>query len=153
MQDILKDLRDFAEKHDIAFRAEGEIGFGRPCTGFIYEGNYIAYNPIDLSDPEYGYVFGESDDRLYSPKETPNSYHKSMNLAVLVQGSDDGGTSNNDDWAAAHLELHFWIKHLEAQGEVEIVDYSTGATGMQAVFSGVTAKAVRIKEKSENVDK
>lgn len=147
MQDILKDLRGFAEKHDIAFSAEGEVGFGRPCTGFLDAGVYIAYNPVDMSDPEYGYVFGECDDRLCAPKETPNSYHKSTHLVVLAQGSDDGGTSNDDDWAAAHLELHCWIKHLEAQGDVEVVDYLTGATGIQAVFSGVIAKVVRIKEK------
>lgn len=61
-----------------------------------------------------------------------NSYHKRDSLAVLGRGDE------------AVIGLAKWVLKLEAAGEVKIVQYETGAVGMQALFSGVTARAVTV---------
>jgi hypothetical protein len=126
-------LSVFADKHGISLVSKGECGFGRPCVGFTKNSNYIDYCPIDMST--YDPIPKLEDDRLYPP-DSVNAYHKHNCLAVLVDG---------DDYTKALGELAEWVDHLTEQGEVEVVSYRTGASGMQAMLSGSTGFAVRIK--------
>ena len=60
--------------------------------------------------------------------------HKHNCFAVLV---------DNDNYDRGLHELNQWIKHLEAQGELELVTFSTGATGLQAIVTGATGTAFK----------
>ena len=133
MKITIKKLQEFATKHKLVLEEKGEIGFGRPCVGFLHGDNYISYNPTH--DADYSYIFGEHDDRLSAPHDV-NSYHKGDYMAVLVK---------DDDYKKGLDELLKWVEHLESQGEVEIVEYETGAQGFQAIFSGLFAKAIKLK--------
>ena len=126
-------LTVFAEKHGVLLETKGEIGFGRPCVGFLRGQSYVAYKPLNMKT--YDVIEGFDDDRVDPPEEV-NSYHKGDYMAVLVEC---------DDYDEALHQLGLWVDSLKAAGEVEIVSYSTGAVGMQAMLSGSTGHAVRIK--------
>jgi len=134
MTKTIKELQEFASKHKIILSEKGEIGFGRPCVGFLHGDNYIGYNPTK-DGGNYVPVFGKHDDRLYPP-EGVKSYHKGDYLAVLV---------SNDNYDAGLEQLLKWINHLESQGEVEVVEFETGATGLQTIMTGLFGRAIRIK--------
>ncbi len=128
-------LRDFAAKHNLTLEPRGEVGFGRPCVGFVGAGsNYVDYDPR-MSGGDYEPIW-PIDARLHPPEGTPDAYHKHDCLAVLVHG---------DDYDAALVQLAKWVDHLEAQGEVYVETYRTGAVGIQAMFSGTTGRAVRMR--------
>ena len=129
-----KYLQDFANKHKVVFEDHGSVGFDRPCVGLSHGDTYIAHNPYNSKD--YEPIEELADENLYPPDEVPNAYHKFDCLAVLV---------HSEDYDGAIIELYKWIKHLETLGEIQIVEYNTGATGMQAMFTGVFKKAVKIK--------
>lgn len=124
----------FANKHGILFVEKGECGFGRPCVGLNRgDGSWLDYNP--LSDTTYGPIF-PYDSRLCAP-EGVDAYHKHDCFAVLV---------SDDNYESAIDQLEKWIEHLEAQGELEVVSFKTGASGIQAIISGVNGKALKFKE-------
>jgi len=136
MGKTVKKLQIFAQKHSVILCEKGEIGFGRECVGFLHGHNYIGYNP--MSDADYSYIYGECDNRLYAP-EGVESYHKGNYLAVLVR---DG------KYNEGLKQLLKWVEHLESQGEVEVVEFKTGATGLQAIISGIFGRAIKFKELS-----
>lgn len=127
-------LQEFANKHGIVLEKEGEVGFGRSCVGFTHGSGYIDFNPCKMGG-DYKDIKELYDERLWAPDEV-DSYHKHQCLAVLVHG---------DDYDEGLKQLEVWIRHLESQGEVEVVDYETGATGIQAVLSGHMGKAIKLK--------
>ena len=135
MKKTIKKLQEFATKHSLVLSEKGEIGFGRACVGFLHGDNYVSYNPIK-DGGDYAPIFGEYDDRLYAP-DGVESYHKGDYLAVLVK---------DEDFKKGLKDLLKWVEHLESQGEVEIVEYETGATGLQAMISGMFAKALKLKD-------
>ena len=131
---VIQNLHKFAHKHDIQLITKGDIGFGRPCVGFLKRENYISYNPytIDRFEPVW-----PDEDKVYPPDDlVPDAYHKHDCLAVLV---------HNDDYDKALVQLSHWVDYLESQGEVYIEEFNTGATGLQALFSGKKGLAVRIR--------
>lgn len=132
-----RNLQRFANEHKLILQDEGEVGFGRPCVGFLGKsGNYVDYNP--LAAPDYLDYAVEYDERLVSPVK--DAYHKHDCMAVLVHG---------EDYDAALEQLNEWIVHVEAQGAVEVIEYETGATGLQAFFSGIFGYAITLKEKAD----
>lgn len=133
MTDNEKICREFAKKHDIKFERGSEVGFGRPAVGFTYGTSYIDHNPVDMSTWESIKEF--EDERLYAPVGA-NSYHKSDCLCVLVE---------DDEYDVAIDQLAAWVTHLESLGKVEIVEYQTRATGMQAMISGTTGRVVVVR--------
>ncbi len=130
-----KICQDFADKHGIEFSAKGEVGFGRDCVGFTKNERYIDCNPFGDA-PDYSYIHGEHDERLYAPDDV-DAYHKHECLAVLGEGDK------------AIEGLANWVKSLESYGEVEIVEFKTDATGLQAMLTGSVGYAVIIKEKRQ----
>lgn len=130
----------FANKHKIVFQDHGECGFGRPCVGFLHGNNYIDYNPSRYDPPDYDTVeLIPHDARLRAPAGV-EAYHKHECFAVLHQG--DGEDASYSD---AIIQLALWVQHLESFGEVELVEFATGASGLQAIVSGVFGHALRIK--------
>ena len=130
---LLLKLSVFADKHGISLVSKGECGFGRACVGLTMGGDYIDYCPIDMST--YESIPKLDDDRLYPP-DSVNAYHKHNCLAVLAEG---------EDYGKALAELAEWVDHLTEQGEVEVVSYRTGASGMQAMLTGSTGYAIKFK--------
>ena len=134
--EVFKNLQRFANDHQLILEPKGECGFGRPCVGFLSRaGNYVAHNPYSEKG-DYELIKEFEDDRLYATDDV-NSYHKHDCLAVLVS---DG------DYDEGLIQLNKWVEHLESLGEVEIVEYKTGAAGLQSVISGLYNYAVRIKK-------
>jgi hypothetical protein len=131
--EIYQNLQRFANEHKLILEDHGEVGFGRPCVGFLHGHNYVDYNPMNLESFEYIPGF-KIDDPVPSGV---NAYHKHDCMAVLVE---------NDDYDEALRQLNEWVKHLESLGTVEIVQYETGARGMQAVISGFFGKAIKISK-------
>ncbi len=123
-------LEQFALKHKLILEEQGEVGFGRCCIGYTRGGNYVDYNPLVYPDllPAF------PDDPPYRlPAEVKNAYHKYDCLAVLVR---DG------DYVEAFRQLSLWVDDLESK-QARLVQYATGATGLQALLSGVYAYAFR----------
>ena len=118
----------FAIKHKVIFEDEGECGFGRECVGFLAQGGcYVAFNPRD--DKTYEIIEGFECGNAEAPDDV-NSYHKHDCMAVL--GQDD----------EAIIGLAKWVEKLESFGNVRVVEYPTGAEGMQAIISGMFGYAV-----------
>jgi hypothetical protein len=58
-----QNLQRFANEHKLILEDEGQIGFGRPCVGFVKVGSYIAYNPLGgeiltLPQTDFGDLYG-----------------------------------------------------------------------------------------------
>jgi hypothetical protein len=127
LEEAIKICQDFANKHKIIFEDEGECGFGRECVGFM-KGGWISYNPI--RDDNYTiYPVGDNPD-LLPPDNVTDAYHKYDCLAILGRGEK------------AIIQLAKWVKHLESKGNPKIVQYETGATGIQAMVTGVLNYAI-----------
>jgi hypothetical protein len=121
----------FAAEHKIVFEEEGECGFGRECVGFTSGRGYIDHNPISVGN-NYERIKDLECKDCYPPSGV-EAYHKHDCLAVLGRGK------------GAIIGLASWVQKLEAAGKVSVVEYRTGATGIQAVLSGVVGKAVVVK--------
>jgi hypothetical protein len=133
MKEIIENLQRFANEHKIVLQEKGEVGFGRSCVGFLYGDNYIDYNPTN--EPDYDRIPELYDERWYDI--TPeDAYHKHDCVAVLAR---DG---NYDE---ALKQLNDWVQKMEAIG-VELVEYNTGATGIQALISGIVGHAFKLKK-------
>lgn len=135
VQEAIEICNQFALKHKVIFEEQGEVGFGRPCVGFMRGNNYVDYRPYHSETCE---PIWPENDAIRAPEATPNAYHKHDCLAVLVHG---------ENYDAAKIELAEWVKHIEAQGEVEIASYATGAKGLQALITGVIGYGIRLKGK------
>ena len=122
--------QEFANKHKVIFEDEGKCGFGRECVGFKTE-NWINHNPMHAET--YEPIAGTECGKAHPPEKTPDAYHKHDCLAVLGRGDD------------AIIQLAEWVVNMNASGDVEIVDFDTGAKGVQALFSGLTGKTVVIR--------
>jgi hypothetical protein len=123
----------FAREHGLRFEPHGEVGFGRPCVGFLRGNAYVAIHPYSAATYE---EIWPRDQRLDAP-EGVKAYHKHDCLSVLVDG---------ENYGAGIQQLDMWIRTLEAVGPVEVATYETGAVGVQAIFSGVTGYALRFKQ-------
>lgn len=127
-------ISEFAEKFGLSFEEEGECGFGRACVGITNGLNWVNYNPHN--EKTYEPIEEFYDEQLYDI--TPiNAYHKHTCLAVLGRGED------------AIKQLSDWVDTLKRLGAV-IEKYETGASGIQAIFSGVYNHTVKIP-KNNNV--
>ena len=135
VEDARKICQDFANRHKVIFDDEGECGFGRECVGFREDGGWIDHNPCSSSG-DYEKIAGFDCPDAYAPDDV-NSYHKHDCLAVLGRGDE------------AVIGLARWVQKMEAAGEVKLSRYATGATGLQAMLTGVTRLAVTIKPRQE----
>lgn len=126
-EDYKKVIQDFANKHKLIFEDEGECGFGRECVGLTSGSNWVEYNPCDSIN--YNRIEDFYCEEFYDI--TPeDAYHKHECLAVLGRGPE------------AIKQLGEWVTSLNEIG-VTIETFNTGATGMQAMISGVTGRAIK----------
>ena len=121
-------IQEFANKFKLIFEDDGEVGFGRKCVGLTNGNNYIDYNPTQF--PDYDYVEEFYDERLFDiiPE---NAYHKHNCLAVL--GNEE----------TSIIQLSEWIDKLKELGAV-VEKYKTGATGIQALITGIENYAIKL---------
>ena len=134
-------LQAFANEHKVILEDRGEVGFGRPCVGFLRGNGYVSHNPYHYLptgelNPPLEPLAELADDRLYPPTGCENAYHKHDCLAILVE---------DEHYDVALWNLYRWVEHLNQLG-VEVVQYQTGATGIQAMLTGVFGWAVRVKK-------
>lgn len=130
-------IEAFCLKHKLIFEERGEVGFGRECVGLLSKrGGYLDYNPFSLAEP-FASIDGLQDHRLRAPLTVKDAYHKHECFAILVEG---------EDYGEAIRQLAIWVEYLESLGELEIVSYETGATGMQVMMSGLVGYALKVKE-------
>lgn len=122
-------IQEFANRFKLIFEEEGECGFGRECVGLSDGVNYVDYNPIDMV--KYDYIKEFFDERFYDIAPT-DAYHKHNCLAVLGRGEE------------AIRQLADWVDKLNEIGVV-VAKYKTGATGLQAMFTGTHNYAVRVQ--------
>lgn len=129
LDECKQNIQEFANRFKLIFEDEGECGFGRECVGLMKNTNWVNYNPINMETYENIEEF--YDERLYeiAPED---AYHKHNCLAVLGRGEK------------AIRQLSEWVDKLNDLGAT-IEQYETGATGMQAMFSGVYNYTVSIK--------
>ncbi len=126
----IQNIQEFANKHKVVLELEGECGFGRECVGLLHGNNYVDFNPTD--DTTYEYIKGFFDPRL-DEIMPPKAYHKHDCLAVL--GRDEESIRQLSEWVDKLKEL-----------DVTIESYDTGATGVQALISGITHMAVKVNK-------
>jgi hypothetical protein len=128
----IEKLQKFANDHGLVLNLEGEVGIGRECVGFTHGNSYVDYNPITMGG-DYDPVPGFEDERI--AKAAPeDAYHKHQCLAVLVQTDREKAIEQLGEWVDAMNEIG-----------VEMVDYRTGATGMQTLMTPPIGRAVRPK--------
>ena len=130
-------IEAFCLKHKLIFEERGEVGFGRECVGLLSKrGGYLDYNPFSLAEP-FASIDGLQDHRIRPPRGVIDAYYKHECFAILVE---------DDNYRVAIQQLAVWIKHLESLGELEVVQYETGATGIQVMMSGLIGYALKVKE-------
>ncbi len=132
MNTTIEKLQKFANDHGVVLQLQGECGFGRPCVGFTHGGNWVDYKPLTMGG-DYTPVPGFEDDQIQS-SAPPDAYHKHQCLAVLIE----------TDREKAIAQLGDWVDAMNTIG-VEMVDYRTGATGIQAMMTPPIGMAVRAK--------
>lgn len=118
----------FARTHGLTFTERGEVGIGRPCVGLLKGSGYVEYNPSHF--PDFEPIAGLQTERF---PLVLDAYHKHPCLAVLVF---------NENYDRAVRRLGQWIERIEARPPVRVVEYETGATGLQAFVTGVTGTAI-----------
>lgn len=132
------EMLDFAKEIGAVLSEGGEVGFGRPCVGFLAGSSYVDYGPAfiytgintsssieDLDDPA-----------VYPPREINDAYHKHECFCILA------GHGTPEEYENALIQLHIWVKHLKSQGGIKLVHYGTGATGVQAIMGGIVSTAM-----------
>lgn len=122
---MIIELEKFAKKHGIFLVRKGEVGFGRPCVGFISsdESAYVDYNACVY--PDFNPAF-PNDDQYSPPREVEDAYHKHDCLAVLVYG---------DDYNKALHQLLIWVRDIENRNGY-VVKYRNYATGFKQLLVG-----------------
>jgi hypothetical protein len=128
IEECRANIQEFANRFKLIFEDAGECGFGRECVGLTNGNNYVDYNPRCL--PDYDYV-AEFYDERFNDIVPEGAYHKHNCLVVLGRGED------------SIRQLSEWVDKLNELGAV-VEKYKTGATGIQAIFSGIENYAVRI---------
>ena len=124
-------LDKFAKKHGLVFEPSGEVGLGRPCVGFLKNSHYVEYEPVNMTT--YQLIWPE-DSREFIPDEVVDAYHKHCCVAVSVR---DG------NYREAMRQLDIWATYLDSAGAT-VHQYPTGASGVQAIFSGAVGYAFRL---------
>jgi len=107
----------------------GEVGFGRPCLGILYEGNYVDYH-IYSDDGNYETIAEHTVAYSQAPE---NAYHKHSCLAVLMHPADyDIGPSDKDKHKAL-AELDEWLGHIIEAG-YRVRDYRESKNSLGGFF-------------------
>lgn len=121
-------IEEFCERFELTFEDEGEVGFGRECVGILKGTNYVNYNP-SLSGGNYDTIKELFDEEFYglAPED---AYHKHDCLCVLGRSDE------------SIKQLSEWVDALNEYG-VEVVEYETGAQGLQAMMTGYVGYAIK----------
>lgn len=134
MKKVYRVLNRFAIDNKLILEEKGSVGFGRDCVGFVKGSGYINYNPTTYPDFDLAFPNREY---IYPPNTAPDAYHKHECMCVLV---------HDDNYKKALRQLYAWVNHLTDSNNFEVLEYDTGAQGMQAIISGIVGYAIVSKE-------
>jgi hypothetical protein len=127
-------LERFALDHKLILEERGEVGFWRPCVGYLKGESYVDYTRRD--DLTFEYLPGFDGEGLWAP-EGVNAYHKCTCLAVLV---------DNDDYDEALKQLAVWVRALNEVG-VEVIRYERQHDSLVGVvLHGLFGYCLRVKD-------
>lgn len=110
-------LTDWAARYQCSLQLNGQVGFGRDCTGILKGGTYI--DTADVKDRE---AYREGGD-WWQPED---AYHKHDSLAVLGHGED------------ALDQLYRWVKWLDGHGYGVEEVYREPASNIDLAFHGIS---------------
>lgn len=131
IEEARKLCEQFATKHKLIFEDEGECGFGRECVGFLDKrGHWLDFNPTKSDGAGNREPMVELQCAAVEPPAGVDNYHKHDCMAVLGRGDE------------AIIGLAKWVQKINSAGNVQVVEYKTRATGMQAMISGVIGYAI-----------
>jgi hypothetical protein len=134
IEECRANIQEFANRWKLIFEDEGEVGIGRSCVGLLSRHtSYIDYNPHSRApDTDYEPMPEFYDSRLCDiiPED---AYHKHDCLAVLGHG--ENAIRQLSDWVDALKELN-----------ATVVEYETGAQGLQAIFTGVMGYTIKLEK-------
>ena len=147
LEETINHLEKWGEEHGLVFKLVAQIGFGRDCVTFAPKDSpdgCVAYNPVDYKTFEY--ISGVYDDLLQAPAGVSDAYHKDNYLCVLRHNADGDGEEVMVGFKTALAQMKAWTDHLDTLGRVEVVPYTTGLRGFEAIFVGETGYALKIAE-------
>lgn len=110
-------LTDWAARYQCSLQLNGQVGFGRDCTGILKSGTYI-----DLADVKDREAYREGGD-WWQPED---AYHKHDCLAVLGHGEE------------ALDQLYRWVKWLDGHGYGVEEVYREPASSIDLAFHGIS---------------
>ena len=128
LEECISNIQEFAKAHNVEFNQEGEVGFGRECVGLSKNNSYIDYCPINMTDYDEIPEYYHQELLEIAPAD---SYDKHNCMAVLGRGE------------LAIRQLSEWVDKLK-ELNATIVQYNTGATGIQAMVTGRTHYTIQI---------
>lgn len=132
LNEIRMEILDWAKSIGAVFNESAEIGFMRPCIAIQIGGSSLSYNPA-LSDNDYTPLRDLWDTLIDPPADVEDAYHKGDYMAVLI---------HDDDSEKATRQMHLWIQNIEHNGGAKLVEFATGATGIQAIMSGLSETCI-----------
>lgn len=118
-------LTEWAARYQCSLQLNGEVGFGRDCTGILKDSHYI-----DTADIK-GETAYTADGDWWEPED---SYHKHDCLAVLGHG--DGPLE----------QLYRWVKWLDEHGYGVENTYRQPSSNIDLAVHGISLpKIVRLQ--------
>ena len=115
-------VEKFCEKFDNLEFSIGEVGFGRPCVGLLYEdSSYISWRAYDEDYNTRKECIKELTDAHF---KIPDAYHKSDCIAVLV----------TDSYSKAIKQLYKWVELISGYDMKIEVFKSDSLSGSEPCF-------------------
>jgi len=113
-------LTDWAARYQCSLQLNGQVGFGRDCTGILKDSTYI-----DTQDAKNATAYNHEaePDSWWEPED---SYHKHDCLAVLGHGDEP------------LAQLYEWVKWLDGHGWGVENTYRQPTSGIDLAFHGIT---------------
>ena len=148
LEEVINHLEKWGEEHGLIFKLVAQIGFGRDCVTFApkdHPDGCVAYNPLNYKTLEY--ISDVYDDRLQAlPAGVSDAYHKDNYLCVLRYDGEGNGEVEIEGFKKALEQLKIWTDYLDSLGRVEVVPYTTGLRGFEAIFVGETGYTLKLVE-------
>lgn len=113
-------LTEWAARYRCSLQLNGQVGFGRDCTGILKDSTYI-----DTQDAKNATAYNHESEPG-SWWEPEDSYHKHDCLAVLGHGDE------------ALDQLYQWVKWLDAHGWGVADTYRQPASVTDLAFHGIS---------------
>jgi len=133
IDEMIAQIRDYAGKNRTYLELKGEVGFSRECVGLLHGTQYPSYSWESI--PGDYMSKWESTEEATPPPEVTDAYHKHDCLAVLGRGD------------SAIRQLWYWVKKLEANGVVVVVEERQPTHLIDAIIHGFSRVLLKVESK------